>query len=88
MIGLVGYRRKIRKVKIVMFDNGGRRSESDRREFSYAVCLPERRSDNDRRCMPDRRNGLDRRRDGFRAIVGLDRRVGFRNIRLNQYAYN
>ena len=37
------------------FDNGGRRSGIDRRQFSYAIHIPERRSEE------DRRNGLDRR---------------------------
>ncbi len=37
------------------FDNGGRRSGIDRRQFSYAIHIPERRSE------ADRRNGLDRR---------------------------
>ncbi len=37
------------------FDNGGRRSGIDRREFSYANHLPERRSGRDRRSGKDRR---------------------------------
>ncbi len=37
------------------FDNDGRRSGADRRVFSYAVYIPERRSGH------SRRNGLDRR---------------------------
>lgn len=36
-------------------DNGGRRLGIDRRQFSYAEHIPERRSGK------DRRNGLDRR---------------------------
>ena len=36
-------------------DNGGRRSGIDRRRFSYAVHIPERRSG------IDRRKGLDKR---------------------------
>ncbi len=39
----------------IFLDNGGRRSGSDRRRFSYAVHIPERRS------STDRRKGLDRR---------------------------
>ena len=35
--------------------NGGRRSGGDRRAFSYAIHLPERRSDIDRRSKLDRR---------------------------------
>ena len=38
-----------------LFDNGGRRSLVDRRAFSYAVHLPERRSGTDRRDGNDRR---------------------------------
>jgi hypothetical protein len=36
-------------------DNGGRRSGTDRREFSYTSYIPERRSGK------ERRRGLDRR---------------------------
>jgi len=39
----------------IFLDNGGRRSGTDRRRFSYAVHIPERRS------SIDRREGLDRR---------------------------
>ncbi|MBW2605710.1 MAG: hypothetical protein JRE28_15620 [Deltaproteobacteria bacterium] len=41
--------------KKILFDNGGRRSGADRRRFSYAVHIPERRSG------INRRKGLDRR---------------------------
>ena len=34
---------------------GGRRMGGDRREYSYACCLPERRSGMDRRSGKDRR---------------------------------
>ena len=34
---------------------GGRRMDGDRRDFSYACCLPERRSGMDRRSGEDRR---------------------------------
>ena len=34
---------------------GGRRMGSDRREYSYACCLPEQRSGMDRRSGKDRR---------------------------------
>jgi hypothetical protein len=37
------------------FDNGGRRSGVDRRVFSYAVHIPERRMTADRRLGADRR---------------------------------
>ena len=36
-------------------DIGGRRSNSNRRQFSYSACLPERRSGKDRRSDGDRR---------------------------------
>lgn len=39
----------------LVFDNGGRRAGIDRRQFSYAIHIPERRS------VEDRRSGLDRR---------------------------
>jgi hypothetical protein len=39
----------------ILLDNGGRRSGIDRRRFSYAVHIPERRS------SVDRRKGLDKR---------------------------
>ncbi len=41
----------------ILLDNGGRRSGIDRRRFSYAVHIPERRS------SIDRRTGLERRGD-------------------------
>jgi hypothetical protein len=37
------------------YDNGGRRRGDDRRQFSYAMYLPERRTGNDRRSGTDRR---------------------------------
>jgi hypothetical protein len=48
-------------------DQGGRRSGIDRRRFSYAGHIPERRSGKDRREGSDRRSGKDRR-------SGIDRR--------------
>ena len=39
----------------ILPDNGGRRSGTDRREFSYTSHIPERRSGK------ERRSGLDRR---------------------------
>jgi len=63
-----------------MFDMGGRRLKSERRQYSYAFHLPERRSGNERRCGNDRRSGMERRSpDGFRAMTGMDRRSGFQN---------
>ena len=40
-------------------DNGGRRLGGDRRRFSYAIHIPERRPGSDRRSGLDRRVGLD-----------------------------
>ena len=40
----------------ILLDKGGRRSGTDRRRFSYAVHIPERRSKIDRRKGSDRRN--------------------------------
>ena len=42
-------------MKHVSFDNGGRRTGIDRRQFSYTAHIPERRSGK------ERRSGLDRR---------------------------
>ena len=42
-------------MKHVLPDNGGRRSGIDRREFSYTVHIPERRSGKERRSGVDRR---------------------------------
>jgi len=39
-----------------MLDKGDRRSCADRRHFSYAVHIPERRSDDRRRSSSDRRD--------------------------------
>ena len=41
--------------KIQLKDNGGRRSGKDRRVFSYAGYLPERRTGDERRSGQDRR---------------------------------
>ena len=41
----------------ISLDNGGRRTGSDRRVFTYAVHIPERRAG------ADRRDGMDRRHD-------------------------
>ena len=38
-----------------LMDNGGRRSGADRRQFSYAFHIPERRISADRRSGEDRR---------------------------------
>jgi len=39
-----------------MIDNSGRRTGDDRRRFSYAIHIPERRTGQ------ERRNGIDRRK--------------------------
>ena len=41
--------------KMKLMDNGGRRSGADRRQFSYAFHIPERRISDDRRSGSDRR---------------------------------
>jgi hypothetical protein len=41
--------------EINIADNGGRRKNSDRRQFSYTCHIPERRSGRDRRAGEDRR---------------------------------
>jgi hypothetical protein len=42
-------------LKTVLTDNGGRRSNIDRRSLSYDVYIPERRVGIDRRSVEDRR---------------------------------
>jgi hypothetical protein len=41
--------------KVISIDNGGRRSGGDRRNYSYSLHIPERRSGQDRRSGEDRR---------------------------------
>jgi hypothetical protein len=41
--------------KLILIDNGGRRSGGDRRNYSYTLHIPERRSGQDRRSGEDRR---------------------------------
>jgi hypothetical protein len=41
--------------EINIADNGGRRKNNDRRQFSYTCHIPERRSGSDRRAGDDRR---------------------------------
>jgi len=43
--------------KLKLKDNGGRRTGNDRRQFSYTMYIPERRS------AVDRRSGRDRRKN-------------------------
>ena len=42
--------------RMKLMDNGGRRAGVDRRQFSYAFHIPERRNEKDRRSCTDRRN--------------------------------
>jgi hypothetical protein len=51
----------------VLKDNGGRRLDIDRRQFSYTNYIPDRRLCENRRACIDRRNSMDQRR-------GTDRR--------------
>lgn len=64
-------------VKLGIVDNGGRRLGLDRRAFSYAIHLPERRSNKDRRNNVDRRNGTERK--SFRQST-YDRRSTFHSF--------
>ena len=41
--------------RLISLDNGGRRSGGDRRNYSYTLHIPERRSGKDRRSGTDRR---------------------------------
>ena len=52
-------------------DIGGRRSGTDRRQFSYDIHIPERRCGQDRRSGQDRRNGFDRRKG--KGLLGAPR---------------
>lgn len=60
-----------------LFDNGGRRSGIERREFSYSGYYPERRKGQDRRCGMDRRSqreGQQIETDGNYSMRATDRR--------------
>ena len=60
-----------------LFDNGGRRSGIERREFSYSGYYPERRNGQDRRCGMDRRSqreGQQIETDGNYSMRATDRR--------------
>jgi len=61
--------------KTAIKDNGGRRSGTDRREYSYSAHLPERRSGLDQRSGFDRRGGFDRRRP-LGAVAAIECRSG------------
>ncbi len=51
-------------------DSGGRRMGVDRRQFSYLMHVPERRS------VTDRRSGIDRRDGKKLRVQGFERRNG------------
>jgi hypothetical protein len=68
----------IRYSRLALQDNGGRRINIDRRQFSYTDYIPDRRSGNDRRSAMDRRSGPDQR-------SGEDRRVAF--LTTNEHEY-
>jgi len=62
-------------------DHGGRRFVTDRRQILSPINFSDRRSDRDRRSEDDRRSGSDRRSEkGFRSIIGMDRRIFFKNL--------
>ena len=46
--------------QVTLYDNSDRRTEGDRRAFSYAVHIPERRY------ATDRRGGYDKRSDRYK----------------------
>lgn len=54
-------------------DNGGRRLGIDRREFLYAIHIPERRSSGERRSERDRRSDAS-----FRFSIDMERRTALR----------
>ena len=54
-------------------DNGGRRLGIDRREFLYAIHIPERRSGGDRRSGEDRRS-----ESSLRFSINVERRAALR----------
>jgi hypothetical protein len=51
-----------------LWDNGGRRSGSDRRKFLYIGHFPEQR------CGKERRSGFDRRRERYFYSTDIERR--------------
>ena len=56
-------------------DNGGERDGEGRRKAVVGINFSDRRYNKDRRQAMDRRSGRDRRSpNGFRPIIGLDRR--------------
>lgn len=72
----------IKKLDFDLRDKGGRRSGTDRRQFSYSSHIPERREDPDRRDGEDRRDGWARRGEEDRRSSrerrdGQERRAAF-----------
>ena len=64
-------------------DKGGRRLWRERRKRHDTINSPDRRAGNDRRCGIDRRHGRDRRSpEGFRRILGVDRRLAYNHQHL------
>jgi hypothetical protein len=51
----IGMKMTERYEKMITADNGGRRTGSERRSYSYTMHIPERRHGEDRRCGDDRR---------------------------------
>ena len=64
------------------YDNGGRRTGIDRRQFSYAVHIPERRSGTDRRAGNDRRHPWNfKKRESSERRTVVDAPPAFRPAR-------
>ena len=61
----------------VVIDNGGRRSGIERRNFSYAIHVPELRSGKDRRIGIDRRNEVEH--------ISINRSTGERRSRFTVF---
>jgi len=61
----------------VVIDNGGRRSGIERRKFSYAIHVPELRSDKDRRIGIDRRYEVEH--------ISINRSTGERRSRFTVF---
>jgi len=78
----VSKRKGNKKLGFDLRDKGGRRSGTDRRQFSYSSHIPERREDPDRRNGDDRRDGWVRRGEEDRRSSrerrgGQERRAAF-----------
>ncbi len=59
-------------MRLHIIDNGGRRIGIERRVFSYAYHIPERRSGN------GRRSWVDRRVEKSSGVIDFERRVAFK----------